>query len=225
MTVTAIPEVSTAHVGVGVSVAGVAISGVTITAIVGIGVSLSVGGPLAKTLGRSGNVAGGITGVGSDAGSSVVVAEGSIAVVGLGISGPLASQALGRSGDKAGGGSGVSSNAGSSVVVAVAVCGVGSGGIAVAVVGVSIGVGGPLAATPKTGGGVVGGGNSGPVGVGVVQGGNTVVGLSLGGAHGDGQSGTSNLKKIGNILRFVFSDSFKDMKISQQRQFQDLCMV
>ena len=190
VTVTAIAVVGTAHVGVGVSVSGMTVS--VVSTIVGISVSLSisVSGPLAKTLGRPGNIAGGVSGVSSDSGA-VVVSEGSIAVavVGISVSGPLASQTLGRSGNKAGGGSRVSSDSGSIMVA------VGEGSIAVAIVGISFGVSRPLATAAETGGGVVGGGDSGPVGVGVVQGGDTVVSVSLRGAHGHSQSGTSNLER------------------------------
>jgi len=146
-------------------------------------VSFSISGPLSsESLGRPGNKACGSSGVSSNS-RAVVVSKGSIAVT-VSLSGPLASQTLGRSGLEAGG-----------VTVTV-------GGVTItitesvsriAVVGISLGVSGPLATTSKTGGGVVGGGDSGPVGVGVVKGG-SVVSVSLRGSHGDGQSGESNLK-------------------------------
>ena len=139
------------------------------------GVSLSISGPLAKTLGRSGDIGSGISGVSGDTRS--VVVSGKVGKAISRFSGPLSSQTLGRSGDVGGSGSGVASNA-RSVVVSTEV------GKAVAIISR---FSGSLATAAETGGGRVGGGNSGPVGVGVVEdGGVAVVGIGLGGGQGDG---------------------------------------
>merc|ERR1719462_719017 len=113
-----------------------------------------------------------------------VTVTGTVVVAGIGlgvsVSGPLA-QALGGPGHVAGAG-GV---AGKAVVEA---------GQVVA------GLGRPLAPAAEAGGGREGGGDAGPVGVGVVEGGvgRVVVGIgiSLGGGHGASQENRSNQKLV-----------------------------
>merc|ERR1719462_57357 len=112
-----------------------------------------------------------------------VTVTGTVVVAGIGlgvsVSGPLA-QALGGPGHVAGAG-GVAGNTGVEAVV-------------------EAGHGSPLAPAAEAGGGREGGGDAGPVGVGVVEGGvgRVVVGIgiSLGGGHGASQENRSNQKLV-----------------------------
>ena len=123
----------------------------------------------------------------------------------LGISAPLA-KSLGAPGHKGGSGSGVSSHSGQTVSVAVSIgVGIGVGTVSnweATVAGVSLGISRPLAIVVSGPAAMAGGAeskaaHSGPVGVGVVEGGVgsievARVGLSL--AGDDGDNGSSNLQ-------------------------------
>ena len=177
------------------------------------GVSLSA--PLAKTLGGSGNEGSSGTGVGSDTGKTISVSVGvsSIGVgsgvsvssveesgISLSISRPLAVQVQVSRG---GGGSNLSSQSiggGQAIGVGVSSIGVGDTGVSVSSVkesgiGLSLGISGPLAidigSASVAGGLAVGGGHSGPVGVGIEQS-RSVSQVSSVGLSRDGDSGASN---------------------------------
>ena len=91
----------------------------------------------------------------------------------------------------------MSSNAGTVGAVAKAV----GGGVAVSVAEVSgLSISGPLAPAAEAGGGAERGGDTGPVGVGVVDGGQVAVvaglGLSLGGGDGRADGNSKDLEII-----------------------------
>ena len=113
-----------------------------------------------------GSVAVGGVSHGDEGSVSVGVGE----VAGLGVSAPLANS-LGRPGHEGGGGSWVSSNSGVSVSV---------GGVSVSVGSkvAGLGISTPLSVAAIAGGLREGGGHAGPVGVGVVDGGDTVVSVA-----------------------------------------------
>ena len=119
----------------------------------------------------------------------------------LSISTPLSSQSLGRPGNEGGGSSGVSSNSSQTISVAI---GVSIGSVVVGSVQVSwVSLGFPLAVVRSAaiaGGLDAWGAYSGPVGVGVVQGGIgsvevSRVSLSLSLTGGNGDNGSSNLDR------------------------------
>merc|ERR1719414_1699224 len=131
---------------------------------------------------------------------SVSVSVGQISR--LSISTPLSSQSLGRPGNEGGGSSGVSSNSSQTISVAI---GVSIGSVVVGSVQVSwVSLGFPLSvdwSAAIAGGLGVGGAYSGPVGVGVVQGGIGSVdisrlSLSLSLTGGNGDNGSSNQKFV-----------------------------
>jgi len=140
---------------------------VSVAEVAGLSAPLAV----SQTLGRPGHEGGG-SGV-SVSVSGVSVSVGSkVGRLGLSISAPLAvGQTLGRPGHEGGGGSWVSSNSGNSVSV--------DRGESVSVGEVArLGISTPLSSAAKAGGGREGGGHAGPVGVGVVDGGDTVVSVA-----------------------------------------------
>ena len=180
---------------------------------------VSISRPLAKTLGRPGNEGGGSSGVGSDSGKTVSVSVG-VSSIGVGssvsvssvqkggvslsisISRPLAIQVQVARG---GGGSDLSGEAiGGTETIGVGVSSIGVGesvsvsSVEESGISLSLGISGPLAIVGSAsiaGGLAVGGAHTGPVGVGVEEGGGVAQISSLSLSRDSDSSASNNLRE------------------------------